>query len=320
MKKTASAWTAGTTALAMALLGLPGCGRNEAREEAAGPGAVDRFAAEANTASGPPPDESIALEEQRNALAEREADLARRERAAADLEAQLSARVQEIEPRISELDYREAWPAEREEVPDLEEIIEPIEPEREPVARTVVLTLPAATAIEFEFDDALSSETSFEGDRFRASVTRDVLGEGHVAIPAGSRLRGIVTSVVPEKKIGGQARLALSFDRLELPWGEAMSIQATLDVEGEPQKKKDAATIGGAAAGGAVLGRVLSNKKGKGTAIGAILGAAVGAAVASENAGDPVVIEPGMLGELLLEAPLEVAVVVAEESTVARSR
>lgn len=318
MKRTALAWTAGTTALAMTLLGLPGCGRNEAREETAVSGDIDRFAEEASTAPEPAPDESLVLEEQRNALAEREADLARRERAAADLEAQLSARMQEIESRISGLDDREFGPAEREEVPGLEEIVEPIEPE--PVARTIVLTLPAATPIEIEFDDALSSETSFEGDRFRATVVRDVLDEGHVAIPVGSRLRGIVASVVPEKRIGGQARLALSFDRLELPWGEAMPLQATLDVEGEPQKKKDAATIGGAAAGGAVLGRVLSNKKSKGTAIGAILGAAVGAAVASENAGDPVVIEPGTLAELLLEAPLEVAVVVSEGSAVARNR
>jgi hypothetical protein len=64
---------------------------------------------------------------------------------------------------------------------------------------------------------------------------------------------------------------------------------------------------------------VLSNKKGKGTAIGAILGAAIGTAVASENAGDPVVIEPGMGAEFLLAAPLEIAVVTDRDGMLAEN-
>ena len=66
--------------------------------------------------------------------------------------------------------------------------------------------------------------------------------------------------------------------------------------------------VGGSAAGGAILGRVLTSDKSKGTAIGAILGAAVGTAVASRNGDDPVVIEPGTPGELRLDSPVDVAV------------
>jgi hypothetical protein len=319
MKRKALAWTVGSAALVLGLWGLTGCGRNEAQGSAAATGAGDQPAAVADNLAEPLPGETPATDERPAAPDERETDLAEREQAVADREEQLTAREQEIDSRIRELDARQA---EHAEPPAPEPSFEPIEPEPEPepVARTVVLTVPAATPIEVEFEDALSSEASFEGDRFRAAVTRDVFAEGHVAIPAGSRLRGIVASVDSQKRIGGQARLSLSFDRLELPWGETMPVQATLDLEGEPQKKKDAATIGGAAAGGAVLGRVLSHKKGKGTAIGAILGAAVGAAVASENAGDPVVIDPGMLAELRLESPLEVAVVVSEQPAVAGNR
>jgi hypothetical protein len=317
MRKTALAWTAGSSLLVAALLSLPGCGRNEARDAAA---AGDPPVAVASGTPEPLHDEQLAVEEERAALAERETELAEREQAVAARETQLAARTEQVDSRLREAELREEPWAEHPVAAVPEEVVAPFEPEPEPLARTVVMTLAAATPIEFEFEDALSSESSFEGDRFRASVTRDVRNEGHVAIPAGSRLRGIVISVVPQKKIGGQARIALSFDRLELPWGEALPIQASLDIEGEPQKKKDAATIGGAAAGGAVLGRVLANKKGKGTAIGAIIGAAVGAAVASENAGDPVVIEPGMVGELLLESQLEVVVVVSDEPTVARNR
>ena len=108
----------------------------------------------------------------------------------------------------------------------------------------------------------------------------------------------------------------MSFDRVELPSGQSVGIQAVLEAEGRSQKKKDAATIGGSAAGGAVLGRVLS-RKGKSAAIGAILGAAIGTAVASHNAGDPVVIEPGSFAELLLEIPIHVTVNLPTAKTVA---
>ncbi len=235
-----------------------------------------------------------------------ESALAEREAAVAEREMQLAgART----PRVEEPQVR---------VPD-EQPLEPEEPIAivpEPAERTVVLRLPAATPIEVEFQDFLSSEVSLVGDRFRVSVVRDVMQEGIVAIPAGSEVLGTVSSVVAQKKIGGQQRLALSFDRIELPSGQSVGIQAFLELEGRSQKKKDAATIGGSAAGGALLGRVLSGKK-KSAAIGAILGAAIGTAVASKNAGDPVILEAGSFAELLLEIPIHVTVDLPSVETVA---
>jgi len=186
-------------------------------------------------------------------------------------------------------------------------------PEPEAATRTVLVGLPASTTIAVQFEDGLSSDTNLVGDHFRAVVAQDVVRDGFVPIPAGSELRGSVASVVPSKKIGGQARLVLSFDRLFLPSGDAVNIAATWEIAGKSQKKRDAATIGGSAAGGAVLGRILSNKKGKGTAIGAIVGAAIGTAVASENASDPAIVDPGSTAEILLESPVEIAVAVDDD-------
>ena len=273
-----------TMALAL-LLGLgmlsAACGQNDARDPA--PEVVSEI-----------PETEIDGE---SALAEREKALAERQAAVAERERQLD---QVRTPRVEEPEVR---------IPDEEpvEAEEPTASVSEPAERTVVLRLPAATSIEVEFQDFLSSEASLVGDRFRASVVRDVLQDGIVAIPAGSEVLGTVSSVVAQKKIGGQQRLVLSFDRVELPSGQSVGIQAVLELEGRSQKKKDAATIGGSAAGGAVLGRVLS-RKGKSAAIGAILGAAVGAAVASKNAGDPVILEAGSFAELLLEIPIHVTV------------
>ncbi len=140
-------------------------------------------------------------------------------------------------------------------------------------------------------------------------MARDVLRDGMLAIPAGSRVFGTVTDAVAAKKIAGQAVLSLSFDRIELASGETVAIQAFVDAEGKNQKKKDAATIGGSAAGGAILGRILSkDDKTRGTVIGAVLGAAVGTAVAAKNRNDSVVIVPGTVLAVGLDAPVEVAV------------
>jgi len=136
-----------------------------------------------------------------------------------------------------------------------------------------------------------------------------VIRDGLVAIPAGSRVHGSVIGVVPQKKIGGQAKLALGFERLDLPSGDSVTIQGYFDAVGKRQKKKDATTIGASAAGGAILGRILSkNHKTQGTVLGAAVGAAIGTAIATQNAGDPVIIEPGSVAELTLDASARVAV------------
>ncbi|UCF66828.1 MAG: glycine zipper 2TM domain-containing protein [Acidobacteriota bacterium] len=175
--------------------------------------------------------------------------------------------------------------------------------------RTAVFDLPAGTLLEIALGEPLSSETSLTGDRFTASLASDVVREDFIVIPAGTRVFGEITEAVPQKKIGGQARLAARFDRLELASGTSIPIAASLVLEGERQSQKDAATIGGAAAGGAILGRVLKNRdRDKGTLVGAILGAAIGTAVAAENEGDPVVLDEGTVLSIALDTPAEISV------------
>jgi len=300
----------GTIAIVMMISGIlcwTGCGRNEAQDEVALVESEEPQAIEATR---------VDLAEREEAIAAREAELAERELVAAEAERRLAQRVEPMEAPLSEPEPGDADPIE-DSFPSFEP--EP-EPEPEPVARTVLVTLQAATPVEVEFTDPLSSETNVVGDGIRATVLRDVFADGFVAIPAGSKVLGTVVSSEMSKKIGGQARMTLSFDRMDLPSGEIVAIESFLDLTGKNQKKKDAATIGGSAAGGAILGRVLSKKKSKGTAIGAILGAAVGAAVASENRSDPVVVEPGMLAELVLESRVQVAVLVDPADTIADNR
>ncbi len=178
-------------------------------------------------------------------------------------------------------------------------------PQPEPIIKTV----PAGTAIEVSFLDGVSSKSSQAGDSFRARVAKDVLQDGIVVIPAGSVVVGSVTEAVSLKKIGGQAKLALAFNKLELTSGRSAPISASFAETGKSETGKDAATIGGATAGGAVLGRMLSKgDRGKGTVLGAIVGAAAGTAIASKTQGQEVEIPAGTAITLKLDQAAQVTV------------
>ena len=280
-----------------------GCGRNQAEGEA-------------DTSSAPVVEPATDVEsvEAVDTVGVRTVELDRREQALTERLLELEERMDAVQERETELVREEAGRTEARKTGPEPHTVSHDPLYAAPRPRTILVTLPIETTLEVEFLDELSSETSVTGDPFVARVIQDVTLDGQVAVPAGSQVRGVVTAAVPQKRIGGQAQLALDFVQIDLPDGQRIDLVARLDTAGKKQTKKDAATISGSAAGGAILGRVLSkNDKSKGTAIGAVLGAVIGTAVASKNAGDPVVFERFSTAELSLEAPLEVAVLVQAE-------
>lgn len=172
-------------------------------------------------------------------------------------------------------------------------------------------TVPADTLLTVQFLDTVSSDVNVAGDRFSVQVVDPIMVGGVAAIDQGSVVFGSIIEVVPSKKIGAGAQMNMEFTRVMLPSGEEFPISAIFTDTAAGAKKKDAATIGGSAAGGALLGRIVGHKKGDeagGTAIGAVVGAAVGTAIAANNENEPVVIEQGTLVELLLDAPVTVSI------------
>jgi hypothetical protein len=192
------------------------------------------------------------------------------------------------------------------------------EPEPEPEAvpepepEKIILTVPAGTILDVSFNQDLSSKTNNVGDAFSAQVINDVvLGRDNV-IPAGSTVLGTVTQAKAlDKKIGGKAELALDFSRIELTSGETVTIRAEFAEAGKSETAKDTATIGGATAGGAILGKILRKDKkneGKATVIGAVLGAAVGTVIAAKTEGEEVMIPAGTQISLQLTEPAQVSI------------
>lgn len=182
-------------------------------------------------------------------------------------------------------------------------------PAPEPEPRIENVTVPAGTQLDVEFTERLASNTNAPGETFRVRVTRDVMEDGEVAIPAGSEILGEVMEAVPLGRVGGQAKLELKFTDLVLPSGSSVPIDASFVQQGKSETGRDAATIGGGAAAGAILGRILNKgHRSKGAVIGAVIGAAAGTVIASRTPGEEVVFPAGSVVTLKLDDSVRVKV------------
>jgi len=181
----------------------------------------------------------------------------------------------------------------------------PVEVARAPQFEDVIL--PAASVIGLQLESTLSSERARVEDRVDARVTRDVLGAGRVAIPAGSRVLGAVTLVERGGKVKERARLGVRFHTLILADGSEVPLQTeAIYRDGESPAGDSAKKIGVAAVGGAILGGILGGKKG--AAIGGATGAAGGTAAAMAGDRSAATLRGGEIVTARLSAPATITV------------
>jgi len=171
-----------------------------------------------------------------------------------------------------------------------------------PVRQFEEVVLPAASVMGLELETSLSSERAQVEDRVDAKVTRDVMADGRVAIPAGSRVIGSVTVVDRGGKVKQPARLGVRFHTLVLADGHEVPLRTEpIYREGESPSSESARKIGGAAVGGAILGAILGG--GKGAVIGGATGAAGGTAVVMAGDRNAATLTPGTIVNVRLSAP-----------------
>ena len=156
------------------------------------------------------------------------------------------------------------------------------------------MIVPASAVIGLQVDRSLSSETARVEDRIEARVTRDVMADGHRAIPAGSRMLGSVVLV----DRGGTLVLA---DGTEMPL-RTEAIFRDGDSPGNESSKK----IGGAAVGGAILGAILGG--GKGAVLGGATGAAGGTAAVMAGGRNPATLPAGTIVTASVASPVTIQV------------
>ena len=137
------------------------------------------------------------------------------------------------------------------------------------------LVVAADSVIGLEIETALTTENAKVEDPVVARVTRDVRVGNRVAIPAGARANGEVTTVERGGRLKDRARLGVRFTSIVLADGTRIPIETeTIYREGDSPTNESAAKIGGGAIGGAIIGGILGG--GKGAAIGSIVGAGAG--------------------------------------------
>lgn len=139
-------------------------------------------------------------------------------------------------------------------------------------------TLPAGTEISVRNTDAIDSKTARVGQKFFASIDKDVLDNtGALAIPKGSDAELII-----ETSMGGgmtsASELELDIDAVTVQgtrYEVATSDYLQKGKQGIGANKRTAEMAGGGAALGALIGAIAGH--GKGAAIGAVVGGAAGA-------------------------------------------
>jgi hypothetical protein len=190
------------------------------------------------------------------------------------------------------------------------EPVEPVRPPEPPAPQEPELEeviVPASSVIGLQVSTALSTERSQVEDRVEARVTRDVMSGGRLAIPAGSRVIGSVTTVERGGKVKDRARLGLRFHTLVLADGREIALRTdSIYREGDSPTNESARKIGGAAIGGAILGAIIGG--GKGAAIGGATGAAGGTAVVMTGDRNPATLAAGSVVTVRLTSPIALEV------------
>ena len=137
-------------------------------------------------------------------------------------------------------------------------------------ATGTMVEVPSGTEMDVRLSNVLNSGTAQVEDRFEGTTLVDVIVNGRTLIPAGSVMRGVVTSVDPATRTNRTAKMTVSFDQVTVN-GRNYPIRGTVTqaIQGEGIKG-EAGKIATGAGVGAVLGGILGGVK------GAILGTVIG--------------------------------------------
>jgi len=163
-------------------------------------------------------------------------------------------------------------------------------------------TLAEGTEIQVRLEQPLSSKTAQVEDRVDASVALPVQLDGRVVLPAGTRVRGVVSGVQRAERPVKGGRLDVRFDSIfpddrtrKDMRASVVSVKENLDLGDNAKRAGIGAVLGG------VIGQVIGGTKG--AIIGAVLG---GGGALAAKLGEDVDLPAGTILTLRLERALDV--------------
>jgi hypothetical protein len=161
--------------------------------------------------------------------------------------------------------------------------------------------IPVGQELDVRLQSRLSSETAQVEDRFEATTLVDLYQGEDVLVPAGSVMRGVISSVEKAGRLDRKGSLTLAFDQLTVR-GVAYPIRATVTQAIESKGiKSEGARLGIGAAAGAILGGII------GGAEGAIAGIFIGSGgVLAAMPGKDVEVPAGSVLRVRFDSPATV--------------
>ena len=161
--------------------------------------------------------------------------------------------------------------------------------------------VPVGQLIDVRLQDALSSATATAEQRFEATTAADLMQGDRVLIPAGSQVRGIVSSVDSAGRVDRTGSLMLAFDQITANGREYPMRAHATEVFESRGVLAEGKTVGTAGAVGAIVGGILGGLK------GALIGAVVGSGgVIAATEGKDITLPPGTIIRIRLDTPLEI--------------
>lgn len=183
------------------------------------------------------------------------------------------------------------------------------------------IIVPQGTKVLLSLIHPISTKAAKVGDGVYLKTSFPVTINDQMVLPPGTFVQGEITDVKRPGRVKGRAELRFRFTTLIFPSGYTVYMPAAVEnipamehsevkdkegtIQADGQKGKDAATIGGTAAAGTVIGLETAAARGSGLGTGALTGGAIGAAVGTGivllTRGQDVRLEPGTAVEMVFE-------------------
>lgn len=104
------------------------------------------------------------------------------------------------------------------------------------------MKIAAGTAIPAELTKSLDAKKSKQGDRVEARTTQDLLSNGQVVMPRGTRVIGKITEAQPRAKSETSSMLGIAFTEISMRDGKTIPVNAGIQAIAKPVQSE---SIGG---------------------------------------------------------------------------
>ncbi len=188
----------------------------------------------------------------------------------------------------------------------------------QPATAPKTITVPSGQKLLMQLKSGINTKTAKPGDGVYMETSFPVAINNVMAIPAGTYVQGVIDSVKRSGRVKGRAEVLFHFTTLIFPSGYTVSVPGAVNdvpgadnsrvinkegsVQADGSKGKDAGTIAGPTAQGALIGAIANG--GKGALIGSGIGGAVGLAEVLFTRGNEINYPPGTPVEMVLQRSL----------------